>query len=37
MLDDRAKQCVVARASDDRAEELTGELMAAVSRLMRRG
>ena len=37
LLDDHAKHCLVGGASDDRLEEFTDELVAAVSRLMRRG
>ena len=37
VLTDHAKHCIVGGAAEDTPEELTGELMAAVARLMRRG
>ena len=37
LLDDHARHCVMGGAAGGQADELTGELMAAVGRLMRRG
>jgi DNA-binding FrmR family transcriptional regulator len=37
LLDDHARHCILGGASDDRPEDLSDELMAAVARLMRRG
>jgi len=37
LLDDHARHCIIGRASDEKPEDLTNELMAAVGRLMRRG
>jgi CsoR family transcriptional regulator, copper-sensing transcriptional repressor len=37
LLDDHARHCVVEGGAEGTPEELTGELMAAVGRLMRRG
>ena len=37
LLDDHAHHCVMGAASADERDEKTGELMAAVGRLMRRG
>ena len=37
ILDQHVRHCVIAGHADGEPEELTGELMAAVARLMRRG
>jgi DNA-binding FrmR family transcriptional regulator len=37
LLDDHAHHCVIGAGSADERDEKTGELMAAVGRLMRRG
>jgi DNA-binding FrmR family transcriptional regulator len=37
LLDDHAHHCVISPESADARDEKTGELMAAVGRLMRRG
>ncbi|MEV5747142.1 metal-sensitive transcriptional regulator [Actinoallomurus sp. NPDC052308] len=37
LLDDHVKHCVKNAVAEDRTEEMTDEMMAAVARLMRRG
>lgn len=37
LLDDHARHCVIGASDADQKSERTGELMAAVGRLMRRG
>ena len=37
LLDEHAHHCVIGAPTDDERDEKTGELMAAVGRLMRRG
>jgi DNA-binding FrmR family transcriptional regulator len=37
LLDDHARHCIVEGGQEGDREELTGELMSAVGRLMRRG
>ena len=37
LLDDHARHCVVGAAAEGTLEERTGEMMAAVGRLLRRG
>jgi DNA-binding FrmR family transcriptional regulator len=37
LLDDHARHCILGGTSDDKPEDLSDELMAAVGRLMRRG
>jgi CsoR family transcriptional regulator, copper-sensing transcriptional repressor len=36
-LDDHVQHCVKNAVAEDRTEEMTNEMMAAVARLMRRG
>lgn len=37
LLDDHVKHCVKNAVAEDRTEEMTTEMMAAIARLMRRG